>query len=182
MHTYMHTYIYIHINTYIHKCKYTNVHTYLRIEHWCKQSFTVTSINIWDLDTKKWTSNKACKNWHCRHYQDSAHMHVRMIYIGWLDGWNPKHVPLNGEPLDNDPKNSSGPSQRRLFSTPRIESPSWQSGGKTCPLENQGCQMVYFQTKAPNLGNFLRTLECKRLVDFMAIWNILRTFGIFYGH
>jgi hypothetical protein len=30
------------------------------------------------------------------------------------------------------------------------------------PLVRQGCQMVYFQTKNPNLGKFWRALECKR--------------------
>jgi hypothetical protein len=44
----------------------------------------------------------------------------------------------------------------------------------------QGCQMVYFQTKNPNLGKFLRALDWKMLIYFMAIWNIFRTFGIFY--
>jgi hypothetical protein len=34
----------------------------------------------------------------------------------------------------------------------------------------QGCQMVYFQTKNPNLGTFWRALEWKMLVYFMAIW------------
>jgi hypothetical protein len=42
--------------------------------------------------------------------------------------------------------------------------------------------MVCFQTKNPNLGKFLRALELKMLVYFMVIWNILRSFGIFYGH
>jgi hypothetical protein len=36
----------------------------------------------------------------------------------------------------------------------------------------QGCQMVYFQTKNPNLGKFLMALEWKMLVYFMTIWNI----------
>jgi hypothetical protein len=47
---------------------------------------------------------------------------------------------------------------------------------------NQGCQMVYFQTKNPNLGKFLSALDGKMLIYFEAIWNILQTFGIFYGH
>jgi hypothetical protein len=34
----------------------------------------------------------------------------------------------------------------------------------------QGCQMVYFQTKNPNLGKFWRALDWKMLVDFMALW------------
>jgi hypothetical protein len=45
----------------------------------------------------------------------------------------------------------------------------------------QGCQMVYFQTKHPNLGNFLKGLHWKRLVYFMCIWSILQTFALSYG-
>jgi hypothetical protein len=37
-------------------------------------------------------------------------------------------------------------------------------------------------SKNPNLGKFLRALDCKMFIYFMAIWNILRTFGIFYDH
>jgi hypothetical protein len=44
----------------------------------------------------------------------------------------------------------------------------------------QGCQMVCFQTKNPNLVKFLRALYWKMLICYVAIWNILRTFGIFY--
>jgi hypothetical protein len=44
----------------------------------------------------------------------------------------------------------------------------------------QSCQMVYFLTKNPNLGKFWRTLGWKMLICFMAIWNILLAFGIFY--
>jgi hypothetical protein len=36
----------------------------------------------------------------------------------------------------------------------------------------QGCQMVYFPTKNPNLGKFWRALEWKMLVYFMTICNI----------
>jgi hypothetical protein len=46
----------------------------------------------------------------------------------------------------------------------------------------QGCQMVYFQTKNPNLAKFCRALDGKILLYFMDIWNISRTFGIFHGH
>jgi hypothetical protein len=45
-----------------------------------------------------------------------------------------------------------------------------------------GCQVVSFQTKNLNMGKFWRTLEWKMLKCFMAIWNILRTLGIFYDH
>jgi hypothetical protein len=36
-------------------------------------------------------------------------------------------------------------------------------------LRDQGCQMVYFQTKNPNLGNLCSVLEWKILVYFMPI-------------
>jgi hypothetical protein len=36
----------------------------------------------------------------------------------------------------------------------------------------QGCQMVYFQTKKPNLSKFWRALKREIMVYFMAIWNI----------
>jgi hypothetical protein len=49
-------------------------------------------------------------------------------------------------------------------------------------FQKQGCQMVYFQTKNPNLGKFWRALDWKMLIYFMAIWNILWRFGIFYDH
>jgi hypothetical protein len=45
----------------------------------------------------------------------------------------------------------------------------------------QGCQIVCFQTKNPNLGKFGRALDWKMLIYFMPIWNILQTFGIFYN-
>jgi hypothetical protein len=48
------------------------------------------------------------------------------------------------------------------------------------PAYNPGCQMVSFQTKNPNLGKYWRALDWKMLIYFMAIWNILQTFGIFY--
>jgi hypothetical protein len=41
---------------------------------------------------------------------------------------------------------------------------------------HQGCQMVCFQTKYPNLGKFWRALEWK---IFNGRWKILRSFGIF---
>jgi hypothetical protein len=47
---------------------------------------------------------------------------------------------------------------------------------------NQGCQMVCFQTKNPNLGRFWRTVDWKMFKYFMTIWNILWRFGIFYEY
>jgi hypothetical protein len=47
--------------------------------------------------------------------------------------------------------------------------------------QRQGCQMVYFQTKKPNLGTFWRALEWKMFLYFVIIWNILWPFGIIYG-
>jgi hypothetical protein len=42
---------------------------------------------------------------------------------------------------------------------------------------DQGCQMVSFKTKNPNLGKFWRALDLKMFTYFMAIWNSLQTFG-----
>jgi hypothetical protein len=54
---------------------------------------------------------------------------------------------------------------------------------------SQGCKMVYFQTKNPNLGNFLRVFQRKmlvffyeHLVYFATIWYTLWTFGIVCGN
>jgi hypothetical protein len=58
---------------------------------------------------------------------------------------------------------------------PPVGEPVWLSG------KEQGCQMVCFQTKNPNLGKFCRALDWKMLICFMAIWNILWQFGIFYA-
>jgi hypothetical protein len=41
--------------------------------------------------------------------------------------------------------------------------------------ESQGCQMVHFKTKTPNLGTFCRAIEWKMLLYFNTIWDI-------YGH
>jgi hypothetical protein len=46
----------------------------------------------------------------------------------------------------------------------------------------QGCQMVYFHTKNPNLGVLKRALELKMLLHFMVILNFLRQSVMFYGH
>jgi hypothetical protein len=52
-----------------------------------------------------------------------------------------------------------------------------------CSLHlNQGCQMVFFQTKNPHLGKFWRVWQLKLLVYFMSIWYTLRPFAIFYGN
>jgi hypothetical protein len=58
----------------------------------------------------------------------------------------------------------------------------------------QGCQMVCFQNKNPNLGQFRRALDWKMIVYFwpleifygdlrcfMTIWYILYSFGTFFG-
>jgi hypothetical protein len=46
----------------------------------------------------------------------------------------------------------------------------------------QGCQMVCFQTKNPNLGKFWRALDWKMFQYCLTIWNILWIFGMFYDH
>jgi hypothetical protein len=50
-------------------------------------------------------------------------------------------------------------------------------------VSHQGCQMVYFKTKKPNMGIFWRALEWKMLVYFRAVWyNIHWPFDIVCGH
>jgi hypothetical protein len=44
--------------------------------------------------------------------------------------------------------------------------------------DRQGCQMVSFQTKNPNLCKFCRALDWTVFIYFIAIWNILWRFGI----
>jgi hypothetical protein len=46
----------------------------------------------------------------------------------------------------------------------------------------QCCKMVCIETKNPNLGKFWRALDWTMLIYFIAIWSILRTFGIFHDH
>jgi hypothetical protein len=66
----------------------------------------------------------------------------------------------------------------------RLSGPSFQINLR--PIADvgreQGCQMVCFQTKNPNLGKFWRALGWKIFMYFMAIWNILWRFGIFNDH
>jgi hypothetical protein len=57
-----------------------------------------------------------------------------------------------------------------------------KTGFCSCFGFEQGCQMVYSQTKNSILGNFLRGLQWKMLKYFMDIWSILQPFGILYGH
>jgi hypothetical protein len=56
-------------------------------------------------------------------------------------------------------------------------------------VSKQGCQMVYFQTKNPNLGKFWRFLPWKilgicygLLVNFPTFWYIFRPFDIVCGY
>jgi hypothetical protein len=42
---------------------------------------------------------------------------------------------------------------------------------QTSSSQDQGCQMVCFWTKNPNLGKFWTALEWKMMVHFMTIWN-----------
>jgi hypothetical protein len=46
----------------------------------------------------------------------------------------------------------------------------------------QGCQMVYFQTKNPNLGKYWRALEWDMLGYFMPVWTTVLPYDINYGH
>jgi hypothetical protein len=57
----------------------------------------------------------------------------------------------------------------------------WSFSQMFCSVA-QGCQMVYFQTKKSQFGSFLGVCKGRGWYNFMAIWPIFRTFGIFYGH
>jgi hypothetical protein len=61
-------------------------------------------------------------------------------------------------------------------------SPQPQIVPRLFSAQDQGCQMVFFQTKNLDLGKCWRAFEFKKLVYYMAIWNILQPFGILYGH
>jgi hypothetical protein len=41
--------------------------------------------------------------------------------------------------------------------------------------------MEYFKTKMPNLDKILEGVGMERMLCSMAIWNLLRPFGTFYG-
>jgi hypothetical protein len=45
-----------------------------------------------------------------------------------------------------------------------------------------GLPDVFFLNQKSQFGRFLRALDWKMLIYFMAIWNLLQTFGIFYDH
>jgi hypothetical protein len=47
---------------------------------------------------------------------------------------------------------------------------------------HNGCQMVYFQTKNPNLGKFCNVLQRKMLVFLRPFCLIIRPNGMLYGH
>jgi hypothetical protein len=63
-----------------------------------------------------------------------------------------------------------------------VSSKQLQTGSQSSGNTNQGCQMVCFQTKNPNLGKFWSVLQWKMLVYLMSIWSILRPLELFYGH
>jgi hypothetical protein len=64
---------------------------------------------------------------------------------------------------------------RKHYKNHNIGHPGWWVGGNSW---RQGCQMVSFQTKNPNLGKFSRAFFFgKRLVYSLAILNLIRPFG-----
>jgi hypothetical protein len=59
---------------------------------------------------------------------------------------------------------------------------SFKKSAERCMTEmDQGCQVIYFQTKNTNLGKFSRFLCWMMLVYFTANWSILLPYGIFCG-
>jgi hypothetical protein len=89
----------------------------------------------------------------------------------------------SGNPASNVCERRSAKKMKEYFASGRRH-----RLGLTClesfqfPRFKQGCQMVYFQAKNPNLGQFLEGLGLENVDTFMAIWNILRTFGTFHDH
>jgi hypothetical protein len=65
----------------------------------------------------------------------------------------------------------------KLLFAINYETFSWEEGQPRS--QTQGRQMVYFQTKNPNLGKFWRVLQWKMLAYFMVIWSILLPICIF---
>jgi hypothetical protein len=68
------------------------------------------------------------------------------------------------------------------FSRPHLVTLPERERSTQRSLVSQGCQMVCFQIKNPNLGKFWRVLQWKILAYFMTIWPSLRSLKIFYGH
>jgi hypothetical protein len=74
------------------------------------------------------------------------------------------------------------PGKAALNAKPLLQFCIFRSAGTNVGAANQGCQMEYFKSKNPNLGNFWRVLQWTRMVYFMDIWSILQPFGILNGH
>jgi hypothetical protein len=47
-------------------------------------------------------------------------------------------------------------------------------------IPSRVARCFFIQTKNPNLGKFWKASDWKMLIYFMAIWNSLRTFGVFF--
>jgi hypothetical protein len=81
--------------------------------------------------------------------------------------------PRPSQVLAGDSANVSGKFKKKV---------SYKSAGMPVFFKKQGCQMVHCQTKNPRLGKLCRVLQWKVVVYFMAVWSIVRPFGIFCGH
>jgi hypothetical protein len=84
---------------------------------------------------------------------------------------------------------------QQIFSSQRIMYlcflPLWQQKNENpladVPIQFNNVFCMYVRVARwllfnPNLGKFWRALDWKMLMYFMAIWNILQRFGIFYDH
>jgi hypothetical protein len=67
------------------------------------------------------------------------------------------------------------------FSDFKAQCVHWYITVETIVSSPQGCQMICFQTKNPNLVIFCRVLQFWYM-HLMAIWSILRPFGLFCDH
>jgi hypothetical protein len=93
-------------------------------------------------------------------------MDIRTKWIFGQNGYSDKHS-SNNQFAPNESSVTADLSWRRFVDIMDLQ---------------RGCQMVYFQAKNPTLGKFLRALDFKLLMYFIAVWNICQTFGIFFDH
>jgi hypothetical protein len=82
-----------------------------------------------------------------------------VLNFGWMDGGS------GGVIKESD-------SRRQFIFLTLTPAATWQ----------RGCQMVDFQTKNPNLGNFWRALQRKMCAYFWDIWYILQPSVLLHGH
>jgi hypothetical protein len=116
-----------------------------------EQTVKFVKCNITNFDTLHLRTY--CLVW----WGSSRHTYVHMN-IRFFDTWDMIH---RGPKHTHTAKRWTHPQKEEKESVLR-------SGGRP---RNQGCQMVYFQTKNRKLGTFWRILQWQMLVYFTDIWS-----------